>query len=617
MYILVQQLRGERRDGMKGREDTCLSCGSLIGGKYRILQEIGHGGMSRVYLAVNETVNRKWAIKELRNGTEANTELAKRGLLREIEMLKKLQHPGLPGIIDVVEENGRFFLVMDYIEGKSLGERLEWEGRQPEEQVVCWGMELCEVLGYLHAQSPAVIYRDMKPANIIEKTDGTLALIDFGTAREFKGKNGMDTVCLGTIGYAAPEQFGGNGETDARSDIYSLGATLYHLATGQHPGAGMGRLQNGSRLGVRRERLSPGLEQIIRKCTRRDPRRRYQSCEELAHALQKLMKTKRDRKMVHGSWRYRLVLGILCAGIVGTGIVFYAQNAVNNKLLLNSNAESKDFGGVACIFGGKKVRSETSEQGLTRSEMYERELSQAETYEDYHQLIMQYPERTEAYLALVHSMISDLVLTREEAEQLNQLWLEKILPEKEEKVQDETVMQRFYETNPEGYAQVCYTVGTSFLQFYEVNVDKDRYMSAKRWLKEAENTFPAATSYCRIADCLELISQYQGARTVQVEKRYEEERALWENVQMLRKETSELETVDDRLQVWTEIDHLIDTNMSVFFEVSSAEELGQFLSGISEEMQGESQIEIQQTVMQIQQRIEETIQKIESAGGNG
>ena len=189
--------------------------------------------------------------------------------------------------------------------------------------------------------------------------------------------------------------------------------------------------------------------------------------------------------------------------------------------------------------------------------------------------------------------------------------------EREEKAQDETVMQRLYEINPEGYAQVCYTVGTSFLQFYEVNVDKDRYASAKRWLKEAENAFPEAKSYCRIADCLELISQYQGARTVQDAKRYEKERALWENVQMLRKEASELETVDDRLQVWTEIDHLIDTNMSVFLEAASAEELRQFLGGISEEMQGESQSEIQQTVMQIQQRIEETIQKIESAGENG
>ncbi|WP_294783266.1 serine/threonine-protein kinase [uncultured Eubacterium sp.] len=601
---------------MKDREDTCLLCGSLIGGKYRILQEIGHGGMSRVYLAVNETVNRKWAIKELRNGTETDMELAKRGLLREIDMLKKLRHPGLPGIFDVVEEKGRFFLVMDYIQGQPLSERLEREGRQSEEQVVHWGMELCEVLGYLHAQSPAVIYRDMKPANIIEKTDGTLALIDFGTAREFKGGNGMDTVCLGTVGYAAPEQFGGSGETDARSDIYSLGATLYHLAIGQHPGAGMGRLQNSSRRGGIKERLSPGLEQIIRKCTRKDPRRRYQSCEELAHALQKIGKINRERRIVRGHWCYRLVLWI-GVGIFCAGTAFYLNGVARDQWLLSGNGESENLAGDKKIFGVKKVRPETSKQELVRSGRYEQELLQAETYEDYHYLILRYPERTEAYLALVHSMISDLVLTREEAEQLNQLWLEKIIPEKEAEEQGETVIQRLSDANQEGYTQVCYTVGTSFLQFYEVNVDKDRYVSAKRWLKGAENAFPAAKSYGRIADCLELISQYQGARTVQVEKRYEEERTLWENVQMLRREASELKMVDDRLQVWTEIDHLINTNMTAFLEAASSEELRQFLSGISEEMQGESQIEIQQTVVQIQQRIEETIQKIESAGGNG
>ena len=565
---------------MKDRNSPCLLCGSLIGGKYRILQEIGHGGMSRVYLAVNETVNRKWAIKELRNDTETDAELAKRGLLREIDMLKKLQHPGLPGIIDVVEEKGRFFLVMDYIEGRPLSERLEREGRQPVEQVVRWGIALCGILGYLHAQSPPVIYRDMKPANIIEKTDGTLALIDFGTAREFKGQNDIDTVCLGTVGYAAPEQFARSGETDVRSDIYSLGATLYHLATGQHPGVGMERLKMHSKRSTLRGTLSPGLEQIIRKCTRRDPDRRYQSCEELARALQKLLKRKKTGKIAHKRWYFWTGIWI-CAGIVGFGM----------------------------LFGVK--------QGDMQSEVYEQALAQAETAEDFRRLIRQNPERTEAYVAFGHSMLSDLVLTREEGECLNQLWLEIPKAETGEDMQKDTVMKRLQKANPKGYAQVCYTIGTSFLQFYEINVDKDRYMSAKRWLEEAESVFPAAKSYCRIADCLDLISQYQRSRIVQIEKRYEEEQALWENVQMLRKEASELETVDDRLQVWMEMDHLIDTNMSVFLEVASAEELRQFLLGISEEMQGESQKEIQKTVAEIRQRIEETIQKIESTGGVG
>jgi len=607
----------ERRDAMKGRETVCLRCGSLIGGKYRILQEIGHGGMSRVYLAVNETVNRKWAVKELRKDTEADGRLAKQGLLREIEILKKLRHPGLPEIMDVVEEQGRFYLVMDYLEGHPLSERLEREGRQPVEQVIRWGIELCDILCYLHAQSPAVVYRDMKPANIMEKVDGRLALIDFGTAREFKGQNGMDTVNFGTVGYAAPEQFGGSGETDVRSDIYSLGATLYHLSTGQHPGAGMGRLQNHSNIGLTRGKVESGFAQIIRKCTRKDPCRRYQSCAEVAQALEKLVGTKRHWKIIVGKWRFCLLVCV-CAGIVGIGTAFFAKNSVSDNWIIRSSNEGKRLISVKNIFRGKKVKSEDFEEELAQSELYERGLAQAETYEDYHALIMQYPERVEGYLGLVHSMISDSLLTREEGEQLNQLWLETSETERASKgKEDDTVLRRLQEENPEGYAQVCDAVGSAFLRFYEINVDRDRYLSAKRWFEEVKSVFSAAESYCRIADCLELISQYQGARTVQVEKRYKAERDLWEEVKILRTEALELENVDDRLQVWMEIDHLIKMNTGLFLEAASGEELRQFLSGMSDKMRQEGQPEIQQTVLQIRQSIEETIEKIESAGGNG
>ena len=124
---------------------------------------------------------------------------------------------------------------MDYIEGNPLSNALEEYGAQPQDMVIAWAKQLCDVLGYLHAQSPPIIYRDMKPSNVMLKPDGNITLIDFGTAREFKEKNLADTVCLGTIGYAAPEQFGGMGQTDARTDIYCLGATLYHLVTGQNP----------------------------------------------------------------------------------------------------------------------------------------------------------------------------------------------------------------------------------------------------------------------------------------------------------------------------------------------------------------------------------------------
>ena len=156
-------------------------------------------------------------------------------MIVETDLLKKLRHPSLPSIIDVIDDKDSFLIVMDYIEGNPLSNALEEYGAQPQDMVIAWAKQLCDVLGYLHAQSPPIIYRDMKPSNVMLKPDGNITLIDFGTAREFKEKNLADTVCHGTIGYAAPEQFGGMGQTDARTDIYCLGATLYHLVTGQNP----------------------------------------------------------------------------------------------------------------------------------------------------------------------------------------------------------------------------------------------------------------------------------------------------------------------------------------------------------------------------------------------
>ena len=136
----------------------------------------------------------------------------------------------LPSIVDVIDGEGTFLIVMDYIEGNPLNVLVNEQGAQSQEDVIDWAKQLCDVLGYLHSRTPAIIYRDMKPSNVMLKPDGNVMLIDFGTAREYKNKNMVeDTTCLGTQGYAAPEQFGGHGQTDARTDIYCLGATMYHL----------------------------------------------------------------------------------------------------------------------------------------------------------------------------------------------------------------------------------------------------------------------------------------------------------------------------------------------------------------------------------------------------
>ena len=262
-----------------------LENGTLVDGKYEILSKVGQGGMSVVYLALNRKAMKQWAIKEVRRDGVKDFEVVKQSLVAETDMLKKLSHPNLPDIVDIIETDDSFLIVMDYIEGKPLSKRLEESGAQPEEYVVEWAKQLCDVLDYLHTRQPAIIYRDMKPSNVMLKPDGSVCLIDFGTAREYKGTNIQDTTCLGTIGYAAPEQFGGHGETDARTDIYCLGATLYHLVTGHSPAEPPYEMRP-----IREwdESLSPGLEAIILKCIQKNPNDRYQSCAELKYALENM-----------------------------------------------------------------------------------------------------------------------------------------------------------------------------------------------------------------------------------------------------------------------------------------------------------------------------------------
>ena len=259
-----------------------LEIGSLIDGKYRILRVVGKGGMSVVYQAVNEKANKIWAIKEVRKDGVQNYEVVKQNLIVETDLLKRFNHPNLPSIIDVIDGDGSFLIVMDYIEGNSLSKALETSGAQSQEDVVEWSKELCDVLGYLHSRTPPIIYRDMKPANVMLKPDGHISLIDFGTAREFKSSAVEDTTCLGTQGYAAPEQYGGHGQTDARTDIYCLGATMYHLLTGHNPSMPPYEMYP-----IRQWNpdLSSGLEKIILKCTQRNPDDRYQSCAELLYDL--------------------------------------------------------------------------------------------------------------------------------------------------------------------------------------------------------------------------------------------------------------------------------------------------------------------------------------------
>lgn len=323
-----------------------LEIGSIIDGKYKILNKIGQGGMSVVYLAMNERANKQWAIKEVRKDGTKDYEVVKQGLIAETDILKRLNHPHLPSIIDVIDCDDTFLIVMDYIEGRTLDHWLKKEGAQPQERVVEWAKQICDVLGYLHSRKPPIIYRDLKPSNVMLKPDGKIMIIDFGTAREFKEQSIEDTKCLGTQGYAAPEQYGGHGQTDARTDIYNLGATMYHLLTGHNPS-----LPPYEMYPIRQwnNALSSGLEEIVTKCTQRNPDDRYQSCAELMYALEHFdeldIEYKKKQKRKWGT--FVAACSLTAVSLIGClGFKFAESSTVKNSydgyLRAASNAASQE-----------------------------------------------------------------------------------------------------------------------------------------------------------------------------------------------------------------------------------------------------------------------------------
>ena len=448
-----------------------LEIGSVIDGKYKILNVIGRGGMSVVYLAMNEKANKQWAIKEVRKDGVSNFDVIKQGLIVETDMLKKFDHPALPSIIDVIDQDGTFLIVMDYIQGNPLSDSIQEYGALPQEDVIDWAIQLCDVLDYLHSQNPPIIYRDMKPANIMLKPDGKVTLIDFGTAREYKTANVEDTTCLGTRGYAAPEQFGGQGQTDPRTDIYCLGATLYHLVTGHNPSEPPYEI-----VPIRQwdESLSQGLENIIIKCTQNNPEDRYQSCTELLYALEHYEELddvyirKQKKKMRN----FSITAGLTILSLISAGW---------------ANMQS-----------GKIVASD-----------YDRQMAIAASTDDYCTKMASYisalsirPELKEPYEDLVDLFASDLVIVEEEANILNRLSLgaiggdvQKILKSQnsdaelvnESKLENLKPLDQL-SVNAEDYGSVCYKIGESLWFYYDSSKTKvSQKTTPLAWFKKVCN----------------------------------------------------------------------------------------------------------------------------------
>ena len=309
----------------------------IIDSKYEILKLLNTGGMnSAIYLALDKKLNRQWAIKKVRKSSSQTTSM----LMAEASIMKNLDHPMLPRIVGIEEDPKFFYIIMDFVQGENLKTVVSSSGPQAQDTVVSWGVKLCDVLTYLHGKG--IVYRDMKPANIMLSPDGNIKLIDFGIAREYKENASEDTTALGTEGYAAPEQYEGKGQTDARTDVYGMGITLFQLLTGVNPSSYQ---ENIFSIRLQNPNLSSGLDKIILKCTNKDPKKRYQSTEELKKALLNYRKLddkflKKQKKVIK---KFFTLLGLstLCFVVAGGSFIASYFQKNNRYSALLSGVPSK------------------------------------------------------------------------------------------------------------------------------------------------------------------------------------------------------------------------------------------------------------------------------------
>jgi len=443
--------------------------GTMISGKYEITELVGRGGMSHVYRAVDVNLKKEWAVKEIRKQAESPADRIRiQSAIVEADMMKKLDHPAIPRVVDIIDTQDVIYVIMDYIEGETLEAVISSQGVPAVEKVVEWAKVLCEVLSYLHRQEPPIIYRDMKPGNVMLTPDGKVKLIDFGIAREYKKNDVADTVCLGTRGYAAPEQTTGIGQTDQRTDIYNLGVTLHQLL-------------NGGKAGRRRFKIPEGLEYIIEKCMQQNPADRYQNCEELLYDLDNYHNLDRDGRTKEYYERRNIQREVLAGigSIVLAGIILLAAYFLKGQY-----------------------------QGLSEYDVCmqdaERAFETEEKQKQYLRAIGARPGETAPYVGLIELMEEDGRYTVSE-EQILRPWVEKNLQ----------VLQK-----EENYAELAFRLACLYLDYYDYGKTEQtdneltRIKSAHRWFKEAcrygkdaDEFYAEAQNYCVIGDYVESLLQ--------------------------------------------------------------------------------------------------------------
>ena len=322
----------------QGQAERCFVCEAplhapsrelLLKGRYRILFLVGQGGFGAVYKVEDtQSGNRPLAMKEINlSALTAQEAIEATGAFnREVHLLSDLTHPNLTRIYDHFTGREHWYLVMDYIEGETLEQHLKRtrSGRLPLREVLDIGIQLCAVLDYLHTREPSIIFRDLKPANVMRTSAGHLYLIDFGIARHFKPGQPRDTIPLGSPGYAAPEQYG-RAQTTPRADIYSLGALLHQLLTGNDPAQNPFRFEPAPLQG---QAIPRRLQSLVLQMVEVDVNDRPSSMVVVKQALEQIVAASRPvGTLLSTCNHYRLVL-TLAWSPDGTYIVSGTANNV-------------------------------------------------------------------------------------------------------------------------------------------------------------------------------------------------------------------------------------------------------------------------------------------------
>lgn len=334
-----------------------LSGGSLVSGqvlqdRYEIQGVLGIGGFSAVYQARDlrfPNVEKLCALKEMANHAPdpAMRETNMINFEREANILATLSHPSIPQVYDYFSENDRAYLVMEFIDGRDLEALIDDSTSfLPQEQVLTWALELCEVLTFLHNHNPAIIFRDMKPSNIMLDKQGQLKLIDYNVAKNFQP--GQKGTMIGTEGYSPPEQY--RGVSEPRIDIYALGATLHHLLTRQNPQVEPPFSFHERPIMTANPNVDAEFAQVIMRALEYEPDRRYDTVDEMRRALKSLRPAKNLNKTIsdvrQGTdliplWTFSCEDEIRSAPTVASGQVFvgaydhnlYALDADSGKFL--------------------------------------------------------------------------------------------------------------------------------------------------------------------------------------------------------------------------------------------------------------------------------------------